>query len=182
MVKETHTKGGYISSLLALPFINENFLEGYSILYKIILIIIYTYFAYLGSLSPDIDMRGSYISKRYSIIYKSFGSRFKHRGFTHSLLFLVLLTYIINLLIEYTDSNIVFICLCSGFFVGYISHLCLDLLTKEGIEIFYPMKINISFLPIKTNSKAEKIICKILNFLVIFLIGYRFYEILKIPL
>ncbi len=45
------------------PFINNLYLVKYDIAYKIVLIIIYIYFAYLGSLFPDIDMRGSYISK-----------------------------------------------------------------------------------------------------------------------
>ncbi|EGT5063775.1 metal-dependent hydrolase, partial [Clostridioides difficile] len=69
-------------------------------------------------------------------------------------------------------------CLSSGFIIGYLSHLCLDLITKEGIELFYPITINISLLPIKTNSKTEKFISKLLNFIVIFLIGYQFYILL----
>ncbi|EGT5067467.1 metal-dependent hydrolase, partial [Clostridioides difficile] len=36
----------------------------------------------------------------------------------------------------------------------------------------------ISLLPIKTNSKTEKFISKLLNFIVIFLIGYQFYILL----
>ncbi|HHQ5613182.1 TPA: hypothetical protein ACSRFC_004142 [Clostridioides difficile] len=56
--------------------------------------------------------------------------------------------------------------------------MCLDLITKEGIELFYPITINISLLPIKTNSKTEKFISKLLNFIVIFLIGYQFYILL----
>lgn len=178
MVKETHTKGGYIFALLAFPYLYKTFLNNYSVFYKAILLLIYTYFAYIGSLYPDIDMRGSYISKRYPIIYKYFGSRFRHRSFTHSLIFISLLAYGFNFLIKSTDSNIVFICVSCGFLVGYLSHLVLDLLTKEGIEIFYPITINFSFLPIKTNSKTEKLICKALNFIVIFLLGYRFYILL----
>lgn len=175
MVKETHIKGGYIFALLALPFINNKFLGGYSLIYKSILLAIYIYFSYLGSLFPDIDMRSSYISKRYPTLYKKIGSNFKHRGFTHSLLFISFLCYIFDLLIKFSDGNIVFLCLSSGFIVGYMSHLCLDMITKEGIQVFYPICINFSLLPIKTSSKSEKIICKALNFIFIFLLGYRFY-------
>ncbi|MGL4911220.1 MAG: metal-dependent hydrolase [Romboutsia sp.] len=178
MVKETHIKGGYVFALLAIPFLNDTFLSDYNLTYKCILIIIYTYFAHLGSLSPDIDMRGSYISKRYPNIHKKLGSKFKHRGFTHSILFVSFIAFLSEMLVLYTNDNIVFICLCSGFFVGYISHLLLDLMTKEGIEVFYPVSINFSLLPIKTNSKTEKFICKFLNFIVIFLLGYRFYVLL----
>ena len=55
------------------------------------------------------------------------------------------------------------------------SHMILDLFTKEGIELLYPIDINFSLMPIKTNSKTEKLICKVLGFIVIFLLGYRFY-------
>lgn len=175
MVKETHTKGGYLFALLVLPFINIQFLDDIDVVYKTILILIYIYFAYLGSIFPDIDMKGSYVSKRFPIIYKSLGKRFRHRSFTHSLISLSLIRYISEILIYFTLDNIVFICISSGFFVGYLSHICLDLLTKEGVEIFYPITINFSILPIKTNSKLEKLFCKALNFIVIFLLGYRFY-------
>ncbi|MEG1022695.1 MAG: metal-dependent hydrolase, partial [Myroides sp.] len=77
MVKETHTKGGYIFALILLPFINTTILNGYDIVYKFILISVYIYFAYIGSLFPDIDMRGSYISKRFPAIHRCFGKKLK---------------------------------------------------------------------------------------------------------
>ncbi|MGL5348422.1 MAG: metal-dependent hydrolase [Peptostreptococcaceae bacterium] len=175
MVKETHTKGSYIFSLLALPFVLDRYLYNYEFIYKIILIFVYVYFSYIGSLSPDIDMKNSYISKVCPLFYKFFGSKLRHRGLTHSLLFLYILGYILNLLIIYTENNIVFVLLSSGFFIGYVSHLVLDLITKEGIEIFYPVTLNFSLLPIKTSSKTEKNLCKLLHFIYIFLLGYRFY-------
>lgn len=178
MVKETHTKGSYIFALIVLPFFNDKFLNGYDILYKLILISLYLYFSYVGSLFPDIDLKNSYISKIYPKLYKTFGSKFKHRGFTHSLIFLYFLSYFFNFIVKSTDNNIAFIFSCGGFLIGYLSHLCLDLITKEGIEIFSPISINISILPIKTSSKSEKIICKVLNFILIFLMGYRFYTLL----
>lgn len=175
MVKETHTKGGYLFALLALPFIDNEYLSNYEFIYKLILLIIYTYFAYIGSLIPDIDIRGSYASKIFPKIYKLFGSKFRHRSFTHSILFLYLLCYLSNIILKYTDNNIVFISSFSGLIIGCFSHIVLDLFTKEGVELLYPIDINFSLLPIKTNSKTEKLICKVLNFIVIFLIGYRFY-------
>ena len=175
MVKKTHTKGSYIFSLLTLPFVFDKYLSNYELAYKIILIFVYVYFSYVGSLFPDIDMKSSYISKIFPKIYKYFGSKFRHRGITHSLIYLYFLCSIFNVIVKCSENNIVFICLFSGFIVGYASHLCLDLLTKEGIELFYPISINFSILPIKTSSKSEKIFCKILNFIFIFLLGYRFY-------
>ena len=175
MVKETHTKGGYLFALLALPFIDNEYLSNYEFIYKFILLIIYMYFAYIGSLIPDIDIRGSYASKTFPKIYKFFGSKFRHRSFTHSILFLYLLCYLSNIILKYTDNNIVFISSFSGLIIGCFSHIIFDRFTKEGVELLYPIDINFSLMPIKTNSKTEKLICKVLNFIVIFLIGYRFY-------
>ena len=66
-------------------------------------------------------------------------------------------------------------CLLYTSIIGCFSHMILDLFTKEGIELLYPIDINFSLMPIKTNSKTEKLICKVLSFIVIFLLGYRFY-------
>lgn len=175
MTKETHIKGGYIFALLALPFIYNDYLLEYNFFYRIILLLIYVYFSYFGSLLPDIDMRGSYISKRFPTIHKKIGKKLRHRSFTHSLIFICILSFLGELLLQYSDSNIVFLCLVSGLIIGNISHICLDLLTKEGVELLYPININFSLLSIKTSSKLEKSICKLLNFIIIFLLGYRFY-------
>ena len=175
MVKETHTRGGYLFGLLYLPFIYNKYLSNYEPIYRFILLIIYIYFAYFGSLTPDIDMRGSFASKTFPKIYKILGSKFRHRSFTHSLLFLYLLCHLSTIILKYTDNNIIFISSFSGLIVGCFSHMILDLFTKEGVELLYPIGINFSLLSIKTSSKAEKLVCKILNFIIIILLGYRLY-------
>ncbi|WP_455539139.1 metal-dependent hydrolase [Terrisporobacter sp.] len=177
MTKETHSKGGYLISLLLLPYIYKTFLMYYNLSYRIVLLFIYAYFTHLGALISDIDMKGSYISKRFIILHKLFGKRFKHRGFTHSLLFVGILAFAGDTIYLSSNNNVVFACIFSGFLAGVISHIILDLLTKEGVELFYPLGINFSLLPIKTSSKAEKNFSKILSIAVIFLIGYRFYLI-----
>lgn len=177
MTKETHSKGGYILGLLLLPYIYNTFLVDYNLSYRVILLFIYAYFTHLGALVSDIDMKGSYISKRFPIIYKVFGKRFRHRGFTHSLIFVGIIAFIGDTIIVSSNDNIVFTCIFSGLLAGIISHICLDLITKEGVELFYPLGINFSILPIKTSSKTEKNINKFLSLLVIFLLGYRFYLI-----
>lgn len=175
MTRETHVKGGYIFALLLLPYIYNNYLIEYNFFYRSILLLIYTYFTNLGSLASDIDMKGSYISKRFPIIHKLIGKKFRHRGFTHSLIFLSFLMYFANAILLSSDYNIIFLCVFTGFLIGVLSHIALDLLTKEGVELFYPLQTNFSILPIKTSSRTEKNICKLLNILVLFLIGYRFY-------
>lgn len=177
MTKETHSKGGYILGLLLLPYIYNTFLVDYNLSYRVILLFIYAYFTHFGALVSDIDMKGSYISKRFPIVYKVFGKRFRHRGFTHSLIFVGIIAFIGDTIIVSSNDNIVFTCIFSGLLAGIISHICLDLITKEGVELFYPIEINFSILPIKTSSKTEKNINKFLSLLVIFLLGYRFYLI-----
>lgn len=177
MTKETHSKGGYIVGLLLLPYIYNTFLMGYNLPYRIVLLFIYAYFTHFGSLLSDIDMRGSYISKRFPIMYKIFGKKFRHRSFTHSLIFVGLIAFIGDVVIISSNDNIVFTCIFSGLLAGVISHICLDLITKEGVELFYPVGINFSILPIKTSSRTERNISKVLNLLIVFLIGYRFYLI-----
>lgn len=177
MTKETHSKGGYIVGLLLLPYIYNTFLMGYSLSYRIVLLFIYAYFTHLGALLSDIDMKGSYISKRFPIIYKVFGKRFRHRSFTHSLIFVGLIAFIGEMIIASSNDNIVFTCIFSGLLAGVISHIILDLITNEGVELFYPVGINFSILPIKTSSRAEKNISRVFSILVVFLIGYRFYLI-----
>ena len=177
MTKETHSKGGYIVGLLLLPYFYNTFLAEYNLSYRIVLLFIYAYFTYFGSLISDIDMKGSYISKRFPIIYKLFGKRFRHRTFTHSLLFLGTIAFLGNLVIVSSNDNIVFTCMFAGLLAGVISHICLDLITKEGVELFYPVGLNFSLLPIKTSSRTEKNIHKFLSLLVVFLLGYRFYLI-----
>lgn len=177
MTKETHSKGGYIVGLLLLPYIYKVFLLEYNLSYRIVLLFIYAYFTHFGALLSDIDMRSSYMSKRFPIIYKVFGKRFRHRSFTHSLIFIGLIALIGEIVTASSDNNIVFICIFSGILAGVFSHICLDLITKEGVELFYPVGINFSILPIKTSSRTEKNISKVLSILVIFLIGYRFYLI-----
>lgn len=177
MTKETHSKGGYILGLLLLPYIYNTFLVDYNLSYRVILLFIYAYFTHLGALVSDIDMKGSYISKRFPIVYKVFGKRFRHRGFTHSLIFVGIIAFIGDTIIVSSNDNIVFTCIFSGLLAGVLSHICLDLITKEGVELFYPLGINFSILPIKTSSKTEKNINKFLSLLVIFLLGYRFYLI-----
>ncbi|MTI67308.1 MAG: metal-dependent hydrolase [Firmicutes bacterium] len=135
----------------------------------------------VGSLLPDIDHPKSSFNQKIlfiknklykTLIYSSIGTAItyygssiddkllillgitliltgitNHRGFTHSLLGLFLYTYIIKKITIRYDIQGVYI----GFVAGYISHLIADFLTKGGIELFYPFKINISS-PIKIKS------------------------------
>ncbi|MEG2656817.1 MAG: metal-dependent hydrolase [Clostridium sp.] len=176
MTKQTHSTGGFLAALLALyPQIIKP-TNNYILAYKILLIGIYFYAAYIGSSFPDIDLKSSYISKRYPFISKHFGRKLKHRGFTHSLLFLLFLYLSSLFLIFISQWNVVIITLCYGFLFGYASHLALDLLTCQGIELFFPIKLNIHILNFKTKSTGESVFNKLLKVIILFLIILVLYK------
>lgn len=95
-----------------------------------------------GSILPDIDHGSSLLGKNIPLVHKFF----KHRGFTHSLLFCYLM-YLINPYLA----------------IGVAIHIILDLLTKDGVHLLSPIPMKINFFPIamfvKTGGFFEKIVC-----------------------
>lgn len=65
-----------------------------------------------------------------------------HRGFTHSLLGLLIfwagVYYLTNSVYNIPIAHI-------GFAIGFISHLVADMLTNKGIQLFYPFKPRVKF-------------------------------------
>ena len=77
-----------------------------------------------GSLLPDIDHSGSWLGKSFPV----FGKMFKHRGFTHSLLF----SFLCFLASEYLA-------------VGISIHIFLDMMTNGGVQFLFPYRKNLRF-------------------------------------
>lgn len=179
MTKETHKTGGICISLLMLNTLLSLFLFPYEISYKILLVALFFHFSYIGSLFPDIDQRKSSISQMYPFISKYIGSRCRHRGFTHSLFCLSLIILFCYTILNVSNYNIIFLVISIGFILGYISHLALDFLTTEGIELFYPWKANFKIAKIKTGSKSEKIINRLIKIINFFLLLYNILLILS---
>lgn len=121
----------------------------------------------VGGLAPDLDQptsglwhrvrAGSIIGK---IIHPLFGG---HRFISHSILgvFLfgivakTLLSMIHSILI--VDMNIVW----WAFMIGFVSHLIMDIFTRDGVPVLFPIPINfgippLRFLRIKTGGLIEK--------------------------
>lgn len=155
MVKETHTQGGFLLALMTSPFIVSE-LKVSSKIYICFLIVVYVYGAYFGSVLPDIDMKGSYISKKIPFMYKLLGKHLKHRGITHSLTFLMMLWVCILSLVELAERDFIVTLFFYGLLIGYISHIILDLFTSDGVYLFAPYKKVIKIANLKTNSNEEK--------------------------
>jgi inner membrane protein len=73
----------------------------------------------IGSLFPDIDHGGSVLGKNIPLIHRFF----KHRGFTHSFVFL-LITYFLNVWLS----------------IGCCVHIFMDMLTERGVQFLWPFE------------------------------------------
>jgi len=123
----------------------------------------------LGGLAPDVDqtsaefwnkIRFGRILSRY--IAPLFG---KHRYLSHSIVGVLLFGIILKLLLGWlggillVDMNVVW----WSFIIGFVSHLVMDSITKEGVPWFFPIPLRIGFPPvrilrIKTGGFLEKAI------------------------
>jgi inner membrane protein len=127
----------------------------------------------VGSLLPDIDHTKSWIGKAFYPLAKWLATNYGHRTITHSLLFIFSIT-IISIFIEknfsdnYTISAILFF--------SVFSHFLFDMITLQGIPLFYPFYKNPCVLPanpelrIKSgNIRQEGVILFIFCFLTFFM-------------
>ncbi|AJF62409.1 MAG: Membrane-bound metal-dependent hydrolase [archaeon GW2011_AR20] len=112
-----------------------------------------------GSL-PDIDHTKSRIGRKLFIISWIINFFFGHRRLIHSIIFASILSLVIKMVFnEYWIP----------FYIGYLSHLFLDVLTKQGLYIFYPSNFKLDGF-IKTNGLFEKVFLFILFVLNVYLI------------
>ncbi|MFB6344202.1 MAG: metal-dependent hydrolase [bacterium] len=117
-----------------------------------------------GALFPDLDHAGSYISNRYPLL-GWIGLLFKHRGFTHTLLFWLLMTlglffgYHVGIENTWWTSNPLVYPGIAFFVTGGLSHLFLDSMTPSGTPFLWPLSTKRYSLNIcKTGSILERII------------------------
>ncbi|MEG0439834.1 MAG: metal-dependent hydrolase [Solibacillus sp.] len=139
MLGNTHIVGGITASLAFAQISNDNplILVGAGV---------------IGALLPDICHGGSKIGRAFPISSKMVNKLFGHRSFTHSLLFLLCVALLMNAIVPYKTFTL-------GLLLGMISHFILDMGTRQGIKLFFPIKIRVRFpLTIKTGSKVERVI------------------------
>ncbi|MFJ7738360.1 metal-dependent hydrolase [Lysinibacillus sp. NPDC097287] len=153
MLGNTHIVGGITASLAFAQISNENpiVLVGAGV---------------VGALLPDICHSGSKIGRTFPVSSRIVNKLFGHRSFTHSLLFLFLVAILMDAIVPYRSLII-------GILLGMASHLILDMGTKKGVKLFFPIKIAVRFpITIKTGSKAEKMIFAVLCMLSLYF-GYE---------
>ena len=115
----THLLFAFLLSLFAKDFFNLNYLN-----YAIFLIII-LFFA----IFPDIDTPRSKLGRRIRPLSNIIKFLFGHRRLFHSLFFMGLLFVFLFMLFGFINKTMIY-----ALILGYLSHLFLDSLTKEGIS------------------------------------------------
>jgi inner membrane protein len=101
-------------------------------------------FTVVSTLLPDIDHPKSILGKMFYPISKALERNYGHRTITHSLLFLVVVS-LISFSIEkhfFETSNY-----SIALFFAIFSHLILDMVTIQGIPLFYPFAKNPCVIP-----------------------------------
>jgi len=93
----------------------------------------------LAAQLPDIDHTKSPIGKICYPLARLLNRRYGHRTITHSFAALFLLTAIVSAVTKENYGTI--------FFLAYASHLVLDMLTIQGIPLFYPFARNPCVIP-----------------------------------
>lgn len=147
MLFRTHLAFSFLIGLYLIDFLN--------IKNQILFIIILLFF----SVFPDIDESSSKIFKKlkpFSYLAVLFG----HRNILHTIYFplvIVLVLFIFNLKL-----------LSLAVLIGYLLHLLLDLITKKGIALFYPLSKKRIRGFIKVGSLIENLIFIILIVLVVY--------------
>ena len=104
----------------------------------------------IGALLPDIDHPKSKLGNKIPKTSHFFHFVFGHRGFFHSLFFVVILSGILLVLFGNMISF--------PFMIGMLSHLFSDCLSTEGINLIYPFhQLSVKGF-IETGSIAEFIV------------------------
>ncbi|PUB12922.1 metal-dependent hydrolase [Paenisporosarcina sp. OV554] len=153
MTGKTHIIGGLAASLAFAQVTNYNpvLLVGAGV---------------IGAVIPDICHGGSKVGRAFPVVSKVINVLFGHRSFTHSLLFLVLMAILMNSFVTIESVT-------AGILVGIASHLVLDMATRNGIKLLFPLKIRVRFpLTTRTGGAVESMVLAVLSLLSVYF-GYE---------
>lgn len=157
MTGKTHAIGGVTFGILTLKVLHLSLSPLETIVWYVM--------CALGGLLPDIDHPNGMLNKYTLGIPYLLCRRFKHRTFTHSILFSILTFIIITLWLK----NMV---ISLGLFTGVWSHLLLDTLNPTGIPYLYPFnKKKLSICKVRTGSPQEIVVlflCFVAGYVMLF--------------
>lgn len=104
----------------------------------------FIFFTAFFSLLPDADHTKSFIGKLVYPIAKFINRKYGHRTITHSLMFYIVGYVIVSFIAKSVNASPV---IPHIYLWAYGSHLIFDMLTKQGIPLFYPFKKNPCVMP-----------------------------------
>ena len=110
----------------------------------------FIFFTAFFALLPDIDHTKSFIGKLFYPVAKYLDKKFGHRTITHSLLVYILLGLLIGIIEKTWLDTTVY---TKIYYWAYGSHFILDMITLQGIPLFYPFKKNPCVLPANPNMR-----------------------------
>lgn len=169
---KTHVMGGVLLGLL--PVLSTSNILNIEMNKDAATFLIYMGSIVVGSMLPDIDHSGSYIGRRLKPLAKLINTTLGHRGATHSPFLILLFSCILHLLNKLIWVNLPLHIIIVGLFIGMMSHVFLDLLTKEGVPFLYPFsKKKFSLIGITTGGFIESTIFALL-------VGVSLYLITKV--
>ena len=134
MTSPNHIAGGYVFTGFFASILGLNFLSDPRFLPVI----------FFAALLPDIDHPKSILGRIFFPISKWIHRKYGHRTITHSLAFLLLTTFIVRSIqiSFFPDFKITLL-----YFLAVSSHLIFDMVTVQGIPLFYPFLKNPCVLP-----------------------------------
>jgi inner membrane protein len=136
-----HIAGGLVFTATFASFWNVNIFSDW----KLLLLTIF------ASLLPDIDHSKSIIGKAFFPIAKWLDKRYGHRTITHSLAFFIVTSIIVYLIEFHTPAEHIYMI----FSFALLSHLLFDMMTIQGIPLFYPFKRNPCVIPADPNIRLK---------------------------
>lgn len=168
MLAKTH-----ITFALSLASIGVFIIQPFILIESTHLLIFYFAVAF-GAIFPDIDEPHSKIGRMFIGVSHLMNAIFGHRGFTHSLPFITILSLLVFMLCTFEsvrtfingfyENALVF--LVFGFILGNLLHLLGDMMTLSGVPIFLPFKSKKYFalpkvLRFRTSGLADQVIAYI---------------------
>lgn len=149
MTAPNHIVGGFTFTGVIASIMGVNILQDYRLL-PIIL---------FASLLPDIDHTKSIIGKLFYPIARVINRKYGHRTITHSVFVLIGLTALLS---AFQSAYFPSIKAAQVFGLAYGSHILFDMLTVQGVPVFYPFKRNPCVMPgnpemrLRTNSIRQE--------------------------
>lgn len=113
---------------------------------------------FITCLIPDIDHPKSFIGKRFTWLSIPIFKIFGHRGFTHSLLSIILMILFFD---TRKNNNIIPTDAFHAMIIGYLSHIIGDMFTPLGVPLFWPYKYKFKIPVLNTikSKKTKRFIC-----------------------